>query len=99
MGPLSAQPFARDGNVARGRVCIGHASSTFAHSEEHLFACVCTHNRVMVEISDAILVTGRTHLQEVKKTAGRLKSESGAEALAHRTAHCPWGYYDSVDSA
>lgn len=56
------QLSSKDGNIARGHLCIGHASSTFAHSDERLFACVCTRNRVVVEISDAILVASSTHL-------------------------------------
>ncbi|AOJ05271.1 MULTISPECIES: mannose-1-phosphate guanylyltransferase/mannose-6-phosphate isomerase [Burkholderia] len=87
-----------DGNVARGRVCFEQASSTFAHSEGRLIACVGTQNLVVVETPDAILVADRAHVQDVKKIVGRLKAESGPEASDHRKVHRPWGNYDSVDS-
>ncbi|AOK49332.1 MULTISPECIES: mannose-1-phosphate guanylyltransferase/mannose-6-phosphate isomerase [Burkholderia] len=87
-----------DGNVARGRVCFEQASSTFAHSEGRLIACVGTQDLVVVETPDAILVADRAHVQDVKKIVGRLKAESGAETSDHRKVHRPWGHYDSVDS-
>ncbi len=87
-----------EGNVARGRVCFEQASSTFAHSEGRLIACVGTQNLVVVETPDAILVADRAHVQDVKKIVGRLKAESGTEASEHRKVHRPWGHYDSVDS-
>ncbi|AOK31377.1 hypothetical protein AQ611_17470 [Burkholderia singularis] len=92
------QLSSKNGNIARGHLCIGHASSTFAHSDERLFACVCTRNRAVVEISDAILVAGSTHLQEAKKIASHLKDGSGAQALAHRKVHRPWECCDWADS-
>ncbi|CAJ6051299.1 mannose-1-phosphate guanylyltransferase/mannose-6-phosphate isomerase [Burkholderia pseudomallei] len=87
-----------EGNVARGRVCFEQASSTFAHSEGRLIACVGTQDLVVVETPDAILVADRAHVQDVKKIVGRLKAESGTEASDHRKVHRPWGHYDSVDS-
>ena len=74
------------------------ASSTFAHSEGRLIACVGTQNLVVVETADAILVAEKSHVQEVKKIVGRIKAERGPEAAHHRKVHRPWGHYDSVDT-
>jgi mannose-1-phosphate guanylyltransferase / mannose-6-phosphate isomerase len=84
-------------NVARGRVIFEGATSTYAHSEGRLIACVGTQNIVVVETPDAILVADKAHAQDVKAVVGRIKSERGTEAADHRKVHRPWGYYDSID--
>jgi mannose-1-phosphate guanylyltransferase / mannose-6-phosphate isomerase len=84
-------------NVGRGRVMFEGAESTFAHSEGRLIACVGTHDLVVVETDDAILVADKSRVQDVKKVVGRIRSERGTEATNHRKVHRPWGHYDSVD--
>ncbi|OXH89390.1 mannose-1-phosphate guanylyltransferase/mannose-6-phosphate isomerase, partial [Burkholderia multivorans] len=84
-------------NVGRGHVLFENADSTFAHAESRLVACVGTHNLVVVETPDAVLVADKSRVQDVKKIVGRIKAEHGAEATDHRKVHRPWGHYDSVD--
>lgn len=84
-------------NVARGRVMFEGATSTYAHSEGRLIACVGTRDLVVVETADAILVADKSCAQDVKAIVGRIKSERGREAADHRKVHRPWGHYDSVD--
>jgi mannose-1-phosphate guanylyltransferase/mannose-6-phosphate isomerase len=85
-------------NVGRGRVMFEGASSTYAHSEGRLIACVGTHNLVVVETADAILVADKSSVQDVKAIVGRIKKEHGKEAADHRKVHRPWGHYDSIDN-
>jgi mannose-1-phosphate guanylyltransferase / mannose-6-phosphate isomerase len=87
-----------DHNVSRGRVMFEGASSTFAHSEGRLIACVGTQDLVVVETADAILVADKSRVQDVKKIVGRIRAEGGVEAANHRKVHRPWGNYDSVDT-
>ncbi|NML31251.1 mannose-1-phosphate guanylyltransferase/mannose-6-phosphate isomerase [Paraburkholderia antibiotica] len=87
-----------DQNVSRGRVMFEGASTTFAHSEGRLIACVGTQDLVVVETADAILVADKSHVQDVKKIVARIRKDGGAEAASHRKVHRPWGNYDSVDS-
>ncbi|MEQ5838432.1 mannose-1-phosphate guanylyltransferase/mannose-6-phosphate isomerase [Paraburkholderia acidicola] len=91
-------PKDEDENVGRGRVMFEGSDSTFAHSEGRLIACVGTHNLVVVETADAILVADKACVQDVKKIVGRIRSEAGPEAANHRKVHRPWGHYDSVDT-
>jgi mannose-1-phosphate guanylyltransferase/mannose-6-phosphate isomerase len=84
--------------VSRGRVMFEGASSTFAHSEGRLIACVGTQDLVVVETADAILVADKSRVQDVKKIVGRIREDGGLEASNHRKVHRPWGNYDSVDS-
>lgn len=86
-----------DGNVARGRVMFEGTSSTFAHSDGRLIACVGLTDTIVVETPDAILVADKQHVQHVKSIVNRLKLNGDPEAQNHRKVHRPWGYYDSID--
>lgn len=86
-----------DGNVARGRVVLEGACSTFAHAESRLVACVGTMNVVVVETPDAVLVADRSQVQRIKGLVARIKAEHAPEAETHRKVRRPWGFYDSID--
>ena len=85
------------GNVGRGRVLFEGTTSSYAHSEGRLVACVGISNIVVVETADAVLVADRSHVQEVKGLVARIKAEHSPEADAHRKVRRPWGFYDSID--
>jgi mannose-1-phosphate guanylyltransferase / mannose-6-phosphate isomerase len=85
------------GNVGRGRVLFEGASSSYAHSEGRLVACVGTCNVVVVETADAVLVADRSHVQDVKGLVARIKAQHSPEADEHRKVRRPWGFYDSID--
>jgi len=86
-----------DGNAARGRVVFEGATSSFAHSQGRLIACVGVTNVVVVETDDAVLVADRSRVQEVKDVVSRMRALQAPEADAHRKVRRPWGYYDSID--
>lgn len=86
-----------DGNAARGRVVFEGSSSSFAHSEKRLIACVGVTNVVVVETDDAVLVADRSRVQEVKSVVTRMRELRAPEADIHRKVRRPWGYYDSID--
>ncbi|ANB75638.1 mannose-1-phosphate guanylyltransferase/mannose-6-phosphate isomerase [Paraburkholderia phytofirmans OLGA172] len=86
-----------DGNVARGRVVFEGATSSFAHSDGRLVACVGVTNVVVVETADAVLVADRSRVQDVKGLVSRIRAQHAPEADAHRKVQRPWGYYDSID--
>jgi mannose-1-phosphate guanylyltransferase/mannose-6-phosphate isomerase len=86
-----------DGNVARGRVVFEGATSSFAHSEGRLVACVGVTNVIVVETDDAVLVADRSRVQDVKGLVSRIRAQQAPEADAHRKVRRPWGYYDSID--
>lgn len=86
-----------DGNAARGRVVFEGTTSSFAHSQGRLIACVGVNNVVVVETDDAVLVADRSRVQEVKSVVSRMRALQAPEADAHRKVRRPWGYYDSID--
>jgi mannose-1-phosphate guanylyltransferase/mannose-6-phosphate isomerase len=86
-----------DGNAGRGRVMFEGATSSYAHSEGRLVACVGTTNVVVVETADAVLVADRSRVQDVKGLVARIKAQQAPEADEHRKVRRPWGHYDSID--
>ena len=70
---------------------------SYAHSEGRLVACVGTHNIVVVETADAVLVADRSHVQDIKGLVARIKADHSPEADQHRKVRRPWGFYDSID--
>ncbi|MGF6903726.1 mannose-1-phosphate guanylyltransferase/mannose-6-phosphate isomerase [Paraburkholderia sp. GAS348] len=86
-----------DGNVARGRVVFEDATSSFAHSEGRLVACLGVTNVVVVETADAVLVADRSRVQDVKRLVNRIRGQQAPEADAHRKVRRPWGHYDAID--
>ena len=50
----------------------------------------------MVETSDAVLVSPRDRVQEVKKLVDRLKAQNRVEAVSHKKVFRPWGHYESI---
>jgi len=85
------------GNVARGRVVFEGATSSYAHSEGRLVACVGTTNIVVVETDDAVLVADRSRVQDIKGLVARIKAQHAPEADTHRKVRRPWGFYDSIE--
>jgi len=85
------------GNVARGRVMFEGTSTSFAHSDGRLIACVGLTDTIVIETPDAILVADKSQVQQVKAIVNQLKANGDPEAQNHRKVHRPWGYYDSID--
>lgn len=87
-----------DGNVTQGDVVLHDCRNTLAMSANRLVACVGVEDVVVIETSDAILVSHKNRTQDVKKIVDHLKRAGRTEGELHRKVFRPWGFYDSVDS-
>jgi mannose-1-phosphate guanylyltransferase / mannose-6-phosphate isomerase len=85
------------GNVVRGDVLIEDSSGCYLYSESRLVAAVGLTDTVVVETKDAILVSPRNRVNDVKKLVGRLKELGRYEHSLHREVFRPWGSYDSLE--
>ena len=91
-------PQDAQGNATRGDVMLEGASSSYVHADSRLVALIGVKDLVVVETSDAVLVTHKDKAQDVKKMVDRLKALKRPEVDLHREVFRPWGSYDSVDS-
>lgn len=85
-----------NGNVAIGDVLLCDVHNSFLHAETRLLAAVGLENHIVVETSDAVLVSPRDRVQEVKEIVNRLKAENRIEAVSHKKVFRPWGHYESI---
>lgn len=93
-----AGPKDKDGNVTRGDVLLCDVRDSFVHAETRLVAAVGLENHIVVETSDAVMISPRDRVQDVKKLVDSLKANQRSEAVAHKKVFRPWGHYESIDN-
>ncbi|GAB1410676.1 mannose-1-phosphate guanylyltransferase/mannose-6-phosphate isomerase [Desulfovibrionales bacterium] len=93
-----AGPKDKDGNVTRGDVLLCDVRDSFVHAETRLVAAVGLENHIVVETSDAVMISPRDRVQDVKKLVDSLKASQRSEAVAHKKMFRPWGHYESIDA-
>ncbi|WP_415718755.1 mannose-1-phosphate guanylyltransferase/mannose-6-phosphate isomerase [Maridesulfovibrio sp.] len=86
------------GNVITGDVLTENVGNSFLHSSSRLLGVVGVDDVIVVETTDAVLVAGREHGQEVSGLVNKLKEQCREEAEHHRRVYRPWGSYESVDT-
>jgi len=87
------------GNVTVGDVHADDSYNCYLRAEHRLIAAVGVSDLIIVETSDAILVTHKDRSQEVKKVVDALKAKQRDEYLVHKRVYRPWGYYEGLDSS
>jgi mannose-1-phosphate guanylyltransferase/mannose-6-phosphate isomerase len=86
------------GNVARGDVLSEDSEGCYLYSESRLVSAVGLKDHVVVETKDAVLVTPKSRVQDVKKLVLQLKERGRYEHSLHREVFRPWGSYDSLEA-
>ncbi|MFT7185178.1 MAG: mannose-1-phosphate guanylyltransferase/mannose-6-phosphate isomerase [Pseudohongiellaceae bacterium] len=66
-------------------------------SDNKLIAAVGVEDLVIVDTQDAVLVSPKARVQEVKQIVKILQAQQRTEATIHREVSRPWGSYDSID--
>jgi len=84
-------------NVLKGDVLTHDVKESYISSESSLIAAVGIEKFVIVETKDAILVSPRDRVQDVKKIVKQLKDLNRDEAITHRKVYRPWGSYETMD--
>ena len=86
------------GNVSRGDVLTRDTQGCYIRSDGRLVAAVGVDDLVIIETSDALLVSTKEHADDVKLAVEQLKKSKRTEHAIHRRVYRPWGYYESIDS-
>lgn len=87
------------GNALRGDVDVRDTRNSYLRAESRLLSVNGLDNIVIVETSDAVLVSARDKSQSVKNIVSHLANNQRSEHLSHSKVYRPWGYYESIDSA
>lgn len=96
---LDASERDAQGNALCGDVVALDCRDSLVRAESRLVAVAGIENCVVVETSDAVLVTTREHAQSVKQLVGLLDNADRPETRLGRKVFRPWGSYDSLDGA
>ena len=86
------------GNVLKGDVDVWEIKNSYIRAESRLVSVSGLEDVIVVETSDAVLVTRRDKAQSVKEIVSRLADAGRTEHLSHRRVYRPWGYYETLDS-
>ena len=57
-----------------------------------------THNLLIIDTPDALLVADCSQAEQVKQVVAQLESRQIPQAATHRKVARPWGWYDSMDA-
>jgi len=85
-------------NVITGDVLTQDVKESYINSESSLIAAIGIEQFVIVETKDAILVSPRNRVQDVKKIVKQLKARNRNEFFTHRKVYRPWGNYETIDT-
>ncbi|MBT8080427.1 MAG: mannose-1-phosphate guanylyltransferase/mannose-6-phosphate isomerase [Gammaproteobacteria bacterium] len=87
-----------NGNTVVGDVTQRDCYNSYINAGSRLVVAVGLDDAVVVETSDAVLVSVKEKSQDVKKIVDDLRRRKRVEANSHRQVFRPWGSYDSIDS-
>ena len=86
-----------ENNVLKGDVRTLDTNNSFIMSESRLVVTVGVEDLIIVETADAVLVTNRDCVQNVREVVRNLKDEGRVEFETHRKVDRPWGSYEILD--
>lgn len=85
------------GNRIRGQGFALNSTNTYIHAEHRPVVALGTHDLLIIDTQDALLVADAAHAEQVKHVVSTLKNAGVAQATEHRHVARPWGAYDSID--
>ena len=83
-------------NVVRGDVVLHDVEESYLHAENRLIAAVGLKDHIVVETSDAVMISPRDRVQDIKGLVDRLKAGNREETRTHKRGYRPWGTVDQL---
>jgi len=81
------------GNAAVGEALFVNSTHTYVQTQGRMVATVGTHNLVIVDTPDALLVSDAAQVQDVREVVTLLKQQQHPAYQLHQTVARPWGTY------
>ena len=83
---------------ATGNVKTIATENTFIHADPNrLVVAVGVKDLIVVDTPDAVLISSRDSVENIKQVVSELVDEDRSQAVAHRKVARPWGAYDSIE--
>jgi len=83
-------------NFTEGKTLLDGCKECYVRSENRLVVGIELDNIIIVETSDAILITKKDHSQKVKKIVNDLRAKKITEGQKHKKIYRPWGNFESI---
>lgn len=93
-----AIPADAQGNVCIGDVLAVDTHGSYLHSTNRLLATVGLEDHIVVVTPDAVMVSPRDRVQDVKELVTTLKKRSRYETALHREVVRSWGTVDRLEA-
>ena len=87
------------GNVVRGDVVLQDVKNSLLISTDRLVTAVGVDSHIVVETTDAVFISPRDRVQDVKGIVDSLRRKDRPHTITHRKVYRPWGYYETLDSS
>lgn len=85
-------------NVLHGDVFAHSSEDNYIYSENAFVSTIGVNNLVIIQTADALLVSDKDSVQEVKEVVDYLKKNNRSEHKKHLETFRPWGKYTVIDS-
>jgi mannose-1-phosphate guanylyltransferase len=89
-------PHDADGNTLEGDVFVHDSRDCYIRSEDKLTAALGVEDLIIVNTRDALLVSNKNSVQDVKIVVEHLKSLSRNEYREHPVRYLPWGHVETL---
>lgn len=89
----------KNSNAIIGDTMVMDTQNSLVYSDDRLVCALGVEDLVIVDTKDAVLVSHRDRLQDIKTMVADLKQKNRMEHFQHREVYRPWGKYDSVDQS
>jgi len=86
-----------NGNVTHGDVMLHSSNNSYVRTDGKLVAAIGVDDLVIVSTKDALMVSHKDSVQDIKVIVDKLKTSSRNEWQLHREVYRPWGKYDLID--
>ncbi len=83
-------------NVVKGDVVLHDVKNSYLHAENRLIAAVGLEDHIVVETCDAVMISPRDRVQDIKGLVNQLKAKNRNETQTHKRIYRPWGMVDQL---
>jgi len=85
-----------EGNYEQGNIISRNNRNCYLRSENKLVVCMGLEDLIVIDTSDAILITNKSESQNIKSIVKTLKAKGIKEGILHKKVFRPWGNYESI---
>ncbi len=85
------------GNIIIGDVIAKQVNNSYIHSDNKLISILGLNNIIAVVTEDAVLISSKEHINQIKDVVQKLKEDDRTELDTHKRVYRPWGYYQTID--